>query len=296
MASIDVVSDTPRISFREIDKADIGGAVDLLTTGFRSDRRSRAFWVRAFRRLSEHATPEGFPKYGYLLECKGTPVGLILLIFSSIPVDGAKRIRCSVSSWYVDPAFRCYAPMFVSRALRHKNVTYYNITPRRHTYPILEAQGYVRYCTGRFVSVPMLSTSTNGCRVKMVTRDIRADEDLPSAEIDLLLVHASYGCMSLTCSSANGSHPFVFMPRKKFGLVPFAYLAYCRDVKEFVQFAGPLGRFLAGRGFPLIVLDSNGPVPGLIGIYSDSFPKYFKGPVQPRLGDYAYSERVMFGV
>jgi hypothetical protein len=285
-----------RISFREIDKADIGEVVNLLTTGFRRDRRSHDFWVRALKRLSEHATPEGFPKYGYLLECKGTLVGLILLIFSSILVDGAKTIRCSVSSWYVEPAFRCYAAILVSRALKRKDVTYFNITPRRHTYPILEAQGYVRYCAGRFVSVPRISSSSYGCRVKAVASDIRPDEDLPASEIELLLAHSSYGCLSLTCSSANGSHPFVFMPRKKFGLVPFAYLAYCRDLEEFVRFASPLGRFLAGRGFPLVVLDSNGPIPGLVGIYSDAFPKYFKGPVQPRLGDYAYSERVMFGV
>ena len=74
-------------ALREINKADIGGVVNLLTTGFRRDHRSRDFWVRALQRLSEHATPEGFPKYGYLLECKGTPVGLTLLIFSSIPVE-----------------------------------------------------------------------------------------------------------------------------------------------------------------------------------------------------------------
>jgi len=284
-----------RINLREIDKADIREVVNLLTTGFRRDRRSHDFWMRALKRLSEHPTPEGFPQYGYLLECEGTSVGSILLIFSSILVDGAKTIRCSVSSWYVEPAFRCYAAMLVSRALKHKDVTYFNITPRGHTHSILEAQGYVRYCAGRFLSIPMLNSSPYSCRVKAVASDIRPDEDLSASEIELLLAHLSYGCISLTCSSANGRHPFVFMPRKKLG-VPFAYLAYCRDLKEFVQFAGPLGRFLAGRGFPLVVLDSNGPVPGLVGSYSDGFPKYFKGPVQPRLGDYAYSERVMFGV
>jgi hypothetical protein len=79
-------------------------------------------------------------------------------------------------------------------------------------------------------------------------------------------------------------------------LVPYEYLAYCRDLKDFVRFAGPLGRFLSLRGITLVVLDSNGPISGLIGIYSDAFPKYFKGPDQPHLGDLAYSERVMFGV
>ena len=87
----------------------------------------------------------------------------------------------------------------------------------------------------------------------------------------------------------------MFMRRKKVGL-PVAYLAYCRDLNEFVRFAGPLGRFLLAHGFALVVLDCNGPISGLIGLYSGGFPRYFRGPVKPRLGDYSYSERVMFGV
>ncbi|MGA8690213.1 MAG: hypothetical protein WB662_09990 [Methyloceanibacter sp.] len=186
--------------------------------------------------------------------------------------------------------------MLVSRALKYKHVTYFNITPAPHTVPILEAQGYVRYCVGRFVCVPALSAWSYGSRVKAVAPGMCADEDLPSSEIELLQAHANYGCMSLTCSSANRRHPFIFALRRKFGFLPYAYLAYCRDLEDFVRFAGPLGRFLAWRGFPLVVLDSNSPLRGLIGTYSAAFPKYFKGPDQPRLGDLAYSERVMFGV
>ena len=63
---------------------------------------------------------------------------------------------------------------------------------------------------------------------------------------------------------------------------------------DFVRFAGSLGRFLLARGFPLVVLDTNGPVSGLIGKYSDKFPKYFKGVDQPTLADSAYSARVIF--
>lgn len=292
MVSVDPVSAT-EIRCREIGTADIEGIVNLLASGFRE--RTRDFWVRALRRLSEHPTPSGFPKYGYLLESKGAPVGAILLIFSSILVNGEPRIRCNVSSWYVQPGFRTYATILVSRALRHRHVTYFNITPAPHTVAILEAQGYVRYCGGQFVAIPALSARSSDTRVKAIAHDISPGEDLPSSEIDLLLAHASYGCMSLICSSANRRYPFVFMSRRKFGLMPFAYLVYCRDLKDFVQFAGPLGRFLVRHGIAVVVLDSNGPIDGLVGTYSDAFPKYFKGPDQPRLGDWTYSERVMFG-
>lgn len=284
-----------RIRCREIGPADIDAIVNLLTKGFRSHQRTRQFWVRALNRLAEHNTPAGFPKYGYLLDDGGAPVGVLLLIFSSIPLGGATRIRCCVSSWYVEPEFRGHAGILVSRALKHKQVTYLNITPDPHTIPMLEAQGYVRYCNGRLVSIPALSGWSRAARVRAVTRDTCPGEDLSSLEVELLLAHASYGCMSLICSSANRRHPFVFVMRRKFGVVPYAELVYCRDLQEFVRFAGPLGRFLAARGFPVVLLDADGPLRGLVGAYFDSPPKYFKGPDRPRLGDLAYSERILFG-
>jgi len=43
-------------------------------------------------------------------------------------------------------------------------------------------------------------------------------------------------------------------------------------------------------------LDANGPIPGLVGEYSQGvMGKYFKGPEHPRLGDLAFSEAVLFG-
>jgi hypothetical protein len=281
-----------RTRCRQIGSADIDRIVNLLTSGLRP---TPDFWVRAFQRLSEHPTPPGYPKYGYLLESQGTPVGVVLLIFSSIVVNGKVRIRCSTSSWYVEPTFRSYAVMLRSLAVKHKHVTYFNITADRHTWPILEAQGFARYCDGRFVAVPALCTKSKRTRVEVVTPDISASQDLQSFEIELLLAHAKYGCISVTCSSGDRRQPFVFLPVREPLRVANAYLAYCRDLEEFVRFAGPLGRFLAWHGFPLVALDSNGPIKGLIGRYSDGFPKYFKGPDKPHLADLAYSERVMFG-
>jgi len=65
-------------------------------------------------------------------------------------------------------------------------------------------------------------------------------------------------------------------------------------VSDFIRFAAPLGRFLIARGYPLVALDANGPIPGLIGKYSGNLPKFCSGPDQPRLGDAAYSNRVVF--
>ena len=293
MATVHSVSQA-RIRCREIRTADHDGIVNLLTNGFRN--RTRDHWVRALKRLSDHPTPPGFPKSGYLLECNGTPVGVSLHIYSSIPVNGEPRIRCNLSSWYVEPTFRSHATMLNSHGRNRNDVTFFNVTPAPHTLPILEAQGYVRYCRGWFAAVPALSASPDSARVKLVTPDICHDKDLQPFEKELLVAHANYGCISVICNAKNRTYPFVFVPRRKFGVISFAYLIYCRDVADFVRFAGPLGRFLAKSGFPVVVLDSNGPMRGLVGKYIDARPKYFKGPHQPRLGDQAYSELAMFPI
>ena len=283
-----------RIFCREITAADIDGVVDFLASGFSS--RGRAHWVRALARLAEHRPPAGFPKYGFLLCSDEKPVGVILVIYAATPVGGVTKIRCNLSSWYVDPAYRAYAAMLAARALQHKDVTYFNVTPAPDTLPMLEAQGYRRYCTGRFIAVPALAPRVLGAKVVAAPPDLRAGEDLPQVEVDILLDHARFGCISVVCSMADSRYPFVFVARRKSGWLPYARLVYCRDLTEFVGFAGSLGRFLARRGLPLVALDANGPVPGLIGSYGDDMPKYFKGPDQPPLGNIAYSERVIFGI
>ena len=74
-------------------------------------------------------------------------------------------------------------------------------------------------------------------------------------------------------------------------------MIYCRDVADFVRFAGPIGRYLARRGKPFVIVDSNGAIPGLFGtFFRGSMTKYFKGPQRPRLGDLAYTEYAVLGV
>ena len=68
-------------------------------------------------------------------------------------------------------------------------------------------------------------------------------------------------------------------PRLVRGFVPCAQLIYCRDVSDLVRFAGPVGRVLARHGRPLVLIDANGPISGLLGWFGRGrMPRYFKGP------------------
>jgi len=295
-----MASSQRRIQCREICSTDIEQIASLLHSGF--PERSRDHWMLTLNRLATHSTPAGYPKFGYLLAIDGIPVGVLLIIFSSLGAVGEARIRGNVASWYVQPAFRSHATMLTSRALAHKNVTFLNVTPARHTWPILEAQGFTAFGTGQFKAMSIFCAGPLGARVSAVSAETAPGDDLSAAEIALLLHHASYGCISVICTAAKRRYPFVFLRRShewrstrvplSFEL-PHALLVYCRGLEEF---AGPLSRFLAWRGMPMVFIESNGPIRGLLGKFSATGPKFFRGPHPPHIGDIAYTERVMFGL
>jgi hypothetical protein len=280
---------------RQISDADVAAVAALLARGF--SHRGRRFWLRAFARLMRREPPPGLPKYGYLMERGGVPVGAVLVICTTMRAGAATTTRCNLSSWYVEPEFRAYASLLVSQALRHKDVTYLNVSPAPHTEPIIEAQGFARYCDGIFVAVPLLNGPFGAAGVKVFGADKEPTVAFDAAERDILLQHAAHGCISLWCATRERAYPFVFRPRLVRAVVPCVQLIYCADIADFVCFAGPIGRHLALRGRPLVIVDANGPIPGLVGIYRrGSMPKYFKGPQRPRLGDLAYTEYALLGV
>lgn len=290
-----MVASAPAIRCRQIAAADVPAIVDLLARGFPA--RSHAFWEHALRQLANREPPAGLPQYGYLLESGGAPVGAILLICSTMRAGGGFAPRCNLSSWYVEPAFRFYAPLLVSRALAHKNVTYLNVSPAPHTTPIIEAQGFARYCDGLFVAVPMLKNLFGGELAQIIDVHQSLPVEADAFDREILLQHAALGCISVWCVSAGQAYPFVFRPRVVRKIIPCARLIYCRDIADFTRFAGPIGRYLARRGKPLVIVDAEGPLPGLIGVFrGGSMPKYFKGAQRPRLGDLAYTEFAVMGV
>jgi hypothetical protein len=288
----------PKIRCREIRESDIDAVADLLTRGFVG--RSRDYWMQGLRRQAAREVPNGYPRFGYMLDNDGASIGVLLLLYSLADSGGEASIRCNLSSWYVEPAFRNYAPMLTKIAQRHKEVSYLNISPATWTWPIIETQGFGSYCRGLLFSIPALSRATAGTRVEIVSPGAEWIEGLAEAELELLTRHAQYGCLSLVCRSADGiAYPFILLPmriRRGWIAPPAMQLIYCRDVAEYVACAGAIGRLLLRHGKIAVILDANGRVPGLIGIYTEARGrKYFKGPHRPRLADLTDTELVLYG-
>jgi hypothetical protein len=286
----------PRIRARQIADADVAEVVHLLSHGF-STQRSRECWQHVLKGLASRTVPAKYPRYGYILESGGKPVGVFLQIFSTVWLDGAARTRCNVSSVYVDPAFSMYASLFELQAFKDKTVTVLDVTPGPNRYAVVEARGYTRYSEGIFVAVPALSRSPKAPAVRLLAPHVRPEVPFEDHDRDLLLEHADFGCISLWCVTPERAYPFIFRPRILKGFLYCAQLVYCRDIGDFVRFARPIGLFLARRRLFFVMIDANGPIPGLLGKYfPGKMPRYFRGPHRPRLGDLAYTEVALFGI
>lgn len=283
------------VRMREIVAKDFAAIAKLLAYGFA--RSTSQDWMDIFDKLSRHPTPATLPKYGYLIVNDEAVVGVILVISSIAQTDGAMSLRSNLSSWYVLPPFRGYAPLLLSRLLKNQDVTYVNVSPAPHTLPILAAQGFVPLSSGQFL-VPVNPFARLGkAKIRCIAPD---DDEIPGLqpfERDLLLAHARYGCISVSCQTPDGVYPFVFRPRLIKRRIPSAQLIYCRDVGDLARLFGPVGRSLGRKGRLIVWIDSDRPIAGLRGFHVTGVnPKYYRGPARPRIGDLAYTEAAMFGI
>lgn len=83
-----------KVRCREIGDADIDAVSDLLTRGFPGRRRD--YWLRGLHRHGARELPEGCPRYGYLLESGGHPVGALLLLYAARRPGTEQILRCNV--------------------------------------------------------------------------------------------------------------------------------------------------------------------------------------------------------
>src|SRR3954451_10248491 len=85
-----------KVRCREITESDVDAVADLLTRGFVG--RSRGYWIQGLRRLAVRPVPAGSPGCGYMLDNDGTPVGLLLLIYTARTDGDETAIQCNLSS------------------------------------------------------------------------------------------------------------------------------------------------------------------------------------------------------
>jgi hypothetical protein len=292
-----------RLHVCEISESDKVGVALLLAAEFRGSTKN--IWLEILERLAKHKTPAGLPKYGYLMKSEeGSVVGAILTISSVVRSQNASTVRCNLSCWCVAPTYRLLAHLFIRRILNKNNdVTYINISPAPYTLQLIQMQGFSCYCQGAFYAftIPLAFhnplASSHHVQVEIFSTGVSPGSHFEAFEYDLLQEHAQNGCLSLWCVTPDRAHPFVFRSRLLRGFIPYVHLIYCRSIDEFVRFANPIGRFLARRRELFVMIDANGRIPDLFGVYrGGSNHRFFRGAAPPRLGDLAYTELALFGL
>ena len=150
---------------RQIEKTDIDAVATLLAQGFPS--RTRQFWLHAFAQLT---APSRRPDRRNMVTCWTAAAPWSAPFCSSARPCGRAAPSPPAAIFPAGTSNHRSAPMrrsWVSQALRHKDVTYLNVSPAPHTQPIIEAQGFSRYCDGIFIAMPMLQGLFGGPAVEL---------------------------------------------------------------------------------------------------------------------------------
>lgn len=285
-----------RLSCRQIGEADLPCIAELLRAGF--PHRTLSYWQDGLRRMAAYAPPEGMPRFGHLLASGDTPVGALLLISSTVANASAHAVRGNVSSWYVQPDFRAYAPMLASRATRNDAVTYVNVWPASHTVSTIQAQGFVKGAGGYFVGLPALGPPRRNIDIVWRQDEWGRSRFISAAQLRLMADHERFGCVCLWCETKDGGRPFIFRKRVSGSVrLPSAMLIYADSLDDFEDCAAPLGRFLARRGMPAILVGADRPLRNMPGRYfSQKMHIYYKGAHAPRGSDLSYTDAALFGI
>jgi len=278
---------------REIDDGDHSAVADFLGAGI---GYPQSYFNTLFAVLRAMDVPPGYPRYGYVATVGPRVVGAILLIFAAVEKEGAKSVRCHVTSWCVDKRYRTLAVPLFSRGLKFRGVTYINISASPRIRRIIQAQGFKEYARGQLVLSPLVHIfrRPSAGEVRIVDWRVTPDAAHDHYELQVVRDHGGYGGLSFWCIHEMRAYPFVFHERLYKSMIPGVQLLYCRSIDSFVRLVGPISRVLAQRGKLLVGVDANDSVAGLTGLYlPGTEPRYFKGAEPPGLGDLAYTQKAM---
>jgi hypothetical protein len=282
------------LRIRVLQETDAAEVIVLLCDGF--PRRDAAYWKRALGYLAGQYVPDGKSRFGFAIENEGRLVGVILNLWSRKPDNHMiyKGFVSNLSSWYVQPAFRSYAAMLLSRATKDADVVYLNVSAAVHTLKICEALGFQKYSSGQTVSVPMLAKRVSSVKVKQYQS---ATAHIDSQTRDMLDAHVAMGCHALLGESNGQIYPMLFVRRRVKGFFHAMQMVLGPGDENLPKFMRALGVHFLKRGHFLLITDSEGTYDFVTSRYYEGRgARYFKGKVEPVVSDLTYTEIVAFGL
>jgi hypothetical protein len=275
---------------RPMTPDDLPAVVALMSESFQ--RRSQAYFEAGIARLTEREVPDGYERYGFVIDDDGVK-GAILAIPSLHETPAGPQVFVNLSSWCVAKSHRGpAAKALYGRASDRPEAVNTNLSAAAHTLKTVGALGFRPWTVGQLVALGARARA----EARVLSLDAAVAAGLPDPQARLLAYHARFGCLTPVIESNGGLMPLIFLRRKVRRLIPAAQLIYCPDRAEFLAQAAAVFAWLRLRGFPALLIDSNGPEPALRGKYYPGVAaKYVRGQA-PRLDvDHTYSEMIYLG-
>lgn len=279
------------MQLRTIEKKDWGEATDILMKGF--PHRSLTHWANGFRRLENLKDTGLTDRIGYFLEHEGRNIGITLTFRTKRPAARGKlKEFVNLSGWYVDDAFRWYAPRMLSEVLREDGVLFTDLTPIPAIREMLPRLDFRPWNEGVLAaSLPQIAGMwRKGARV--VTLDRIPDGALLENERKLLEDHEELGCISCAIQSGGQFHPLVLQKKMHKG-VPCARVIYAPSRKFLVRHLANVLGFLLRKGIFVIFVECDADECPAGTVFFRRSIKFFKGEIDRDVIDFAYSEMVL---
>ncbi|CUX19427.1 hypothetical protein QYR00_05545 [Agrobacterium tumefaciens] len=271
-----------------IDNGNRVAAVALLTKGF--PEKSEAFWSRGLSFVSAHHARLNFGEIGQLLMKGDDAVGVLLTIKSRLPDED--RMVVNLSSWYVEPSSRWFAPRMLQMASSSQEETFTDLTPSPEACKLNERLGFSTV-TDYTLFYPLLPKALGPARARLRPLADVPPGALPAAMRDMLEDHARFGCMVAVMEADGRHHPLVFLKTMTKRL-PTARLIYCEDRQLAQRHISAIARHLLRKGrlaMTMAASDEERDAGGFAVL--KSAPMQVKGVWNPRFINETYSELVL---
>jgi hypothetical protein len=240
--------------------------------------------------ISDHHQRQDLGPIGQLLMKGDDAVGVLLTIRSRLLETG--RTVVNLSSWYVEPSSRWFAPRMLQMATSSDEDIFTDLTPSPEACRLNERLGFttVTNCT-LFYPLPLKAFGPARARLRPLAEVPQGT--LSAATRDMLEDHARFGCI-VAVMEADGSHyPLVFLKTITKRL-PSARLIYCEDRQVAQKHISAIARHLLGKGrLALTMAASDGKRDAGGFAILKSSPIQVKGAWNPRFINETYSELVL---
>lgn len=226
----------------------------MLQAGY--PQTSGSFWEAGFARLRAVPPMAGDVPLGCLLELRGQPVGVALLLPSRRPGEPA-RPRINAGSWVILPQARGQAPWAARMAMGDATAIYTALTPNPSAARMLERQGFR----------PVSHQCLLGFTARLAWRPVPAgrllfgqaalnalrDDPLAAALED----HHRLGCTVTALATGQDLVPLVWRSHRRLRMLPTAELLYAPSTAQVLQHIGLLARGLLRRGYPMLAIEAS---------------------------------------